>query len=146
VPLHAGAHLHDDRLVVDPVHALGGPRLRHAVGADAHDAVPHQVGDPAVDRAADIERIGGVDHLVAVDDQVLLGAERLDFEEGPDVADADAALVDDRVLLEYRLVEGQRILGMHQEGLRLVAVDDLLHLEGGLAPLLAIELGALLLG
>jgi hypothetical protein len=66
--------------------------------------------------------------------------------EGPDVADADAALVDDRVLLEHRLVEGDQVLRMHQEGLRLVAVDDLLHGEGGLAPLLLVELGALLLG
>ena len=51
-----------------------------------------------------------------------------------------------RVLLEHRLVEGQRILRMDQEGLRLVAVDDLLHGERRLAPLLAVELGALLLG
>src|SRR5260370_961259 len=132
--LNGHAPILDTALICCAVSALGRPGLRDAVGADAHQAMPDQVGDPAVDRAADIERVGGVDRLVAVDDQVLLRAERLELEEGPDVADADAALVDDGVLLEHRLVEGQRILRVDQEGLRLGRICDLLHAGPRLAP------------
>src|SRR5262249_37831160 len=111
VPLHAGPEFDFNRLVVDPVDLLGRPRPRHTVGTDAQYAVPDQVGDAAVLGTADVERVGRVDHLSAVDDQVLLRAQRLDVHEGPDVADADASLVDDGVLLEHRLVEGGDVFG-----------------------------------
>ena len=72
---------------------FGRPGLRQAIGPDAHDAVPDEVGHPAVGRARDIERVDRVERLGGVDDHVLLAAGRLGLDEGPEIADADAALV-----------------------------------------------------
>src|SRR5262249_4968171 len=54
VPGHAGAQLRIHGRGVDVCHALGGPGFRQAVGPDAHQAVPDEIGHPAVDGSGNV--------------------------------------------------------------------------------------------
>ena len=128
VPVHACAQRDVHRSGIDPFDFFSGPGLRQPVGPDARKPVPHQFGHPGTGRTRDIHRADGHHRLGRVEDHLLLFPLGRGPNEGPEVADAYAALGDDRILRPDVLVEGFHAAGVDQEHLRLVAVEQALRL------------------
>ncbi len=146
VPGHPRPQRDEHGRVVLPLDLLGREGLREALGVDAHQAIPDQLGDPGVGPAGDVERVDRLHHGLGVEDHVLLLAEWRGSDEGPEVLDPEALGLNDRGRVPDGAAVGVVFVRVDEEDVGLVVGDDLLELVENFLALFAVHLDPLRLG